>query len=664
MMFKPILFSCLKTYNRKTLVDDLFAGITVGFLALPLAMVFAIACDLPPERGLFTAIVAGFLAAVFGGSRVQVSGPTGAFVLLVGGIASQFGYAGLVYATLLSAVILIFMGVTKMGSLVKFIPFPVTTGFTTGIAVVIFSTQIKDLLGLTMETVPGDFVPKWAAYIQNLSSISIAATFISVLTIVIILVLKRRFPKWPGILIAMIVATVVAQLFGLPVETIGSRFGELPRTLPSPGLPAFDWMLFKQIIAPAFTVAMLGAIESLLSATVADGMIGDRHRSNTELIGQGIANIGSAFFGGIPTTGAIARTATNVKSGAKTPVAAIIHAAILALILLTLGPLAKQVPMAALAGILVVVSYNMSNIHTFFSLFKAPKSDWAVLLLTFILTVFVDLTLAVEVGLILSAAMFIKRMADVTKIGVVTRELRDVSAEAAGDPNSIANREVPDGVGVFEINGPFFFGAVEKFKDYMQILDQPMQVVILRIRHVPAIDASGMYVIEDLLMRCRKKGSTLIISGIGPQPLSAMQKSGLLDKIGPENIVGNIDTALNHAREILGLPQVTPVNPANVQAEAQPSEEQSEQSEQAVQLEQTDYVEPDGPWDESTAEAVEPQPEEPYENANEPKPEASAAEPQPNDFEGNTSEPKPAESKADGAASEPNSAEPESKQEK
>lgn len=605
MMFRPILFSCLKTYNRKTLMDDLFAGITVGFLALPLAMVFAIACNLPPERGLFTAIVAGFLAAIFGGSRVQVSGPTGAFVLLVGSIAVEFGYAGLVYATLLAAVILILMGITKMGSLVKFIPFPVTTGFTTGIAVVIFSTQIKDLLGLQMEHVPGDFIPKWIAYFQSLGSISISATFIAVSTIAIILVLKRKYPKWPAILIAMIASTIVAQLLGMPVETIGSRFGELPRTLPSPGLPTFDWSQFKLLIAPAFTIAMLGAIESLLSATVADGMIGDRHRSNTELIGQGLANIGSAFFGGIPATGAIARTATNVKSGGKTPVAAIVHAIILALILLTLGPLAKMVPMAALAGILVVVSYTMSNIRTFFSLFKAPKSDWSVLLLTFILTVFVDLTLAVEVGLILSAAMFIKRMADVTNIGVVTRELRDMPASASGDPNSIANREVPDSVGVFEINGPFFFGAVEKFKDYMQILDQPLQVVILRIRHVPAIDASGIHVIEDLMLRCRKKGSALIISGIHSQPLFAMQKAGLLDEIGPDNIVSNIDSALNRSREILGLPQVTPVNPANIQAEEAPLVQIQEETAPGMEI-PTPEPEPGTPP---------PAPEEPEQNA-------------------------------------------------
>lgn len=570
LIYRPIILDTLRKYDRKTLMDDLFAGVTVGFLALPLAMVFAIACNLPPERGLFTAIVAGFLAAIFGGSKVQVTGPTGAFVLLIFGIAAEFGYAGLVYCTLLAAVILIVMGLTKMGSLVKFIPFPVTTGFTTGIAVVIFSTQIKDLLGLQIDNVPGDFIPKWTAYFQNLGSISISATAVAALTIAIIVVLKKKYPKWPAILISMIVATVVAQILGLPVETIGSRFGDLPRTLPSPGLPAFDFTQFKTLIAPAFTVAMLGAIESLLSATVADGMIGDRHRSNTELIGQGIANIGSAFFGGIPATGAIARTAANVKSGGKTPVAAIIHAIVLALILLTLGPLAKMVPMAALAGILVVVSYNMSEIWRFFSLFKAPKSDWSVLLLTFILTVFVDLTLAVEVGLILSAAMFIKRMADVTNIGVVTRELRDMPESSKGDPNSIANREVPDGVGVFEITGPFFFGAVEKFKDYMKILDQPLQVVILRIRHVPAIDASGLHVIEDLMLRCRKKGCVLIISGIHTQPLFAMQKSGLLDEIGQENVASNIDTALNRAREVLGLPQVTPVNPANIQTTPDP----------------------------------------------------------------------------------------------
>ncbi len=552
-MLTPKLYSVLKGYNKKLFTHDLFAGLTVGIVALPLAMAFAIASGVPPERGLFTAIIAGFLISFLGGSRVQIGGPTGAFVVIVYGIMATYGYEGLVYCTLIAGAILILLGVFKMGGLIRFIPFPVTTGFTSGIAVVIFSTQIKDLLGLTMGTPPVDFHEKWIAYAMHIHSINPAAAIIGAGVILTIVVLRRFYPRLPAMLIAMVLAAIVATVFHLDIETIGSRFGDLPRTLPMPIFPAVNFSTIQHLMIPAFTVAMLAAIESLLSATVADGMIGSKHRSNMELVAQGVANIGSAIFGGIPATGAIARTATNVKSGAKTPIAGIIHALTLALVLLFFAPYAKLIPLAALAGILVVVSYNMSEIEHFRRLLKAPKSDVAVLLLTFLLTVFIDLTVAVEVGLVLSALLFIKRMAEVTNIGMITRDLKGDDEEES-DPNSITIRQVPQGIEVFEIQGPFFFGAAESFKDAIRGIESPVPVIILRLRNVPAIDATGMHALREFLYSCKKENTALILSGVHAQPLFAMQGSGLWDEIGEENIFGHIDDALNRAREILGLP--------------------------------------------------------------------------------------------------------------
>lgn len=555
-MLKPKLFTTLETYNKKTFTDDLFAGLTVGVVALPLAMAFAIASGVPPERGLFTAIIAGFLISFLGGSRVQIGGPTGAFVVIVAGIMAEHGYDGLVYCTIMAGFFLIALGLSKMGGLIKFIPFPVITGFTSGIAVVIFSTQIKDLLGLQMPAPPAEFIPKWIEYVKHLGTFTPAAAGLGIGTIIIISVTRKFVPRLPAMLIGMAAATLATVLFGLEVETIGSRFGDLPRVLPAPELPAFDIEKMKSLIAPAFTVGLLAAIESLLSATVADGMIGGRHRSNMELIAQGAANIGSAVFGGIPATGAIARTVTNIKSGAKTPVAGIIHAISLALILLLFAPYAKMIPLAALAGILVVVSYNMSEIENFLGLLKAPKSDVMVLLTTFVLTVFVDLTVAVQVGIVLAALLFIRRMAEVTNVGVVTRELQGNGEDDSGDPNAIAKRDVPPGVEVFEIQGPFFFGAADRFKESVGLIEKPVPVIILRLRNVPAIDATGLYTLKDFLHRCKRDHTTLILSGVHTQPLFAIERSGLWNLIGEENIFGNIDDALNHAREILGLPKV------------------------------------------------------------------------------------------------------------
>jgi len=559
-MLLPKLFTTLRGYDKKTLSHDLFAGITVGIVALPLAMAFAIASGVTPERGLFTAIVAGFLISLLGGSKVQIGGPTGAFVVIVAGIVAEYGYDGLVYCMILAGLFLMALGLFRMGGLIKFIPFPVTTGFTSGIAVVIFSTQIKDLLGLPMEHLPAEFIPKWIEYVRHLDMVNPSAAGIGIGTIALIAVTRQFVPRLPAMLIGMTAATLATAALGLDIETIGSRFGDLPRTLPSPELPAFDFEKIRSLIPSAFTVGLLAAIESLLSATVADGMIGGRHRSNIELIGQGAANIGSAVFGGIPATGAIARTVTNIKSGARTPVAGIIHAFALALMLLFLAPLAKMIPLAALAGILVVVSYNMSEVNHFIGLLKAPKSDVMVLLTTFALTIFIDLTVAVEVGIVLAALLFIRRMSEVTNVGMITRELQG-NGDDESDPNPVSGRVVPPGVEVFEIQGPFFFGAADRFKEAIRTIEKPVPVIILRIRNVPAVDATGLHMIREFLHQCRKDSTTLVLSGVHTQPLYAMKRSGLWDEIGEENIFGNIDDALNRARKILGLPVIPPPVP-------------------------------------------------------------------------------------------------------
>jgi len=549
-MFKPKLFTLLKGYNRATFVADSIAGVTVGIVALPLAMAFAIASGLPPERGLFTAIVAGFLMSVLGGSRVQIGGPTGAFVVIVSGIVAQYGYAGLCAVTLMAGILLILFGVFRLGGLIRFIPFPVTTGFTSGIAVVIFSTQVKDLFGLRLDVVPAEFLPKWIAYFHALPTISSSAAALGIGSVLLISALRRYFPRAPAMLISMLAATAAAALFHLDVETIGSRFGDLPRMLPAPGIPSFGVGELRQLVPTAFTVAMLAAIESLLSATVADGMTGGKHRPNAELIATGVANIGSIFFGGIPATGAIARTATNVKAGARTPVAGILHAVVLALVLLLCAPFAKLIPLAALAGILVVVSYNMSERHHFASILKGPKSDRLVLVLTFLLTVLVDLTVAVQVGIVLSALLFIRRMAEITHVDMITDAVRG-DEDPEDDPLALMLREVPVGVEVFEVNGPFFFGMADTFWNALRTIERPVPVLIIRIRNVPAIDATGLHVLQDLYKKCLKDKTQLIFSGVLEQPLSVLKQSGFLHEVGSENVCSSIDNALARAKEIL-----------------------------------------------------------------------------------------------------------------
>lgn len=547
-MFIPKLFVCLRDYSRPTFLADLIAGLTVGVVALPLAMAFAIASGLPPERGIFTAVVAGFLISFLGGSRTQIGGPTGAFVTIVGGIVVTHGYDGLVLCTAMAGVFLMVMGFARFGGMIKFIPFPVITGFTAGIAVIIFSSQIRDLLGLRIDGLPSHFVQQWAAYGRAIGTIQPAATACGFGTVAVILLLRRYLPRIPGMLVAMILAAVLTKLMSLPIETIGSRFGDLPRNLPRPQLPAISLERIQELTSPAITVALLAAIESLLSATVADGMTGTRHKSNMELVAQGAANLGSAMMGGIPATGAIARTATNIKSGAKTPVAGIIHAITLLLILIFLAPLAREIPLACLAGILVVVAWQMSQIEHLRQLFYGPVSDRLVLVVTFLLTIFVDLTVAVQVGVVLAAMLFIRKMSEVTNVAAITRELKDREEQA--DPQAISRYDVPEGVEVYEITGPFFFGAAEKFNDSLRFLGKVPAALIIRMRDVPAMDSTGLHVMRELLHKCRASGTHLFLAEVHASPLHTLQRSGLWQDLGPDNVYGDLADALDAARQV------------------------------------------------------------------------------------------------------------------
>lgn len=529
----------------------------VAIVALPLAIAFAIASGLPPERGLYTAIVAGFLVSALGGSRVQIGGPTGAFVVIVYGIVQQYGVDGLMVATMMAGVMLIGFGVARLGGAIKFIPHPVVTGFTSGIALIIFSGQVKDLLGLRMGDVPAEFFGKWRAYAQHAASADAAAIGVAGLALAIILAWPRVSRRIPGPFVALLVTTALVHLLQLDVETIGGRYGEIPSSLPAPALPSFDLATVRALVGPAFTIALLAAIESLLSAVVADGMIGGRHRSNMELVAQGVANIAAPLFGGMPATGAIARTATNVRNGGRTPVAGIVHALTLLLIVLFFGRWAGLIPFATLAAILVVVAYHMSEWRAFKAEFTAPKSDLLVMLITFTLTVVVDLTVAIQVGLVLAAFLFMKRMSEVTNVQAVAREFVEDGDLYATDPNAVRIREVPEGVEVFEINGPFFFGAAKQFKEHVEpVLGRP-RVLILRMRNVPAIDSTGLHALGEVVRRSRPR-TLVVLSDVHAQPLMALGRSYLLDEVGEENIFGNLDDALNRAREHLGLPAVPP----------------------------------------------------------------------------------------------------------
>ncbi|HWP83365.1 MAG TPA: sulfate permease [Bacteroidota bacterium] len=538
-------------YTTKQFISDATAGVTVGIVALPLAIAFAIASGAKPEQGLYTAIVASVIVALLGGSRVQISGPTGAFIVVIYSIVRQYGYEGLAIATLIAGVLLVLMGIARMGVLLRFIPYPVVVGFTSGIALIIFSSQIKDFFGLPIQNLPTDFVEKWIAYSEASIYLDWTSAAVGAGSLLIILLWPRVTHRIPGSLIAILVATALVHFLDIPTETIGSRFGNVPNHLPEPRLPTISWTLVNQMFSPAITIALLGGIESLLSAVVADGMLGTRHRSNMELVAQGAANIVSPLFGGIPATGAIARTATNIKTGGRTPVSAIVHALTLLLIMLLFGQWASLIPLATLAAILIVVSYHMSEWHSFAKTLRGQKSDAAILLTTFFLTVVIDLTVAIEVGVILAALLFLRQMANVTQVQLITKDLEE-QEEEADDPKAIAKRDVPKGVEVFEVYGSLFYAAVDQFKDALRLLEEPPKVLILRTRNLFAIDASGLRAIEDLHKRTKKEGTILIISGIHKQPFSMLTTSGLINTIGEKNVCGDIDEALQRAREIIG----------------------------------------------------------------------------------------------------------------
>ncbi len=554
--FIPKFWICLREkYNLTVFKKDLLAGITVGVVALPLAMAFGIASGVTPAQGLYTAIVAGFLISLLGGSRVQIGGPTGAFVVIVYDIIQRHGYDGLIIATFLAGILLIVMGLCRIGSWIKYIPYPLITGFTSGIAVLIFSSQIKDFFGLTMSTPPGDFIEKWGAYFQALPTLDPTTLSVGLGTLVLIILIRRFVPVVPWGITSIFVATAICMLFGLNVETIHTRFGELPRTLPFPSLPAFhlNFADFRELVPDVMVIAFLAGIESLLSAVVADGMIGGRHKSNCELVGQGVANLGSVIFGGIPATGAIARTATNVKSGAKTPIAGIVHALTLLLIILILAPLVSAIPLSALAAVLVMVAWNMSEVEHFRHLFKAPPGDTVVMLVTFFLTIFVDLTVAVEVGMVFAAFLFMMRMsrlAGTVSHAQLFQESIDEFPEKH-DPDAISKKEVPKGVEVYEISGPFFFGVADSLKDVLEGMEFPPKVFILRMRKVPVIDASGMYALKEFYAKCKHQNTTLILSGVQKEPAKSIRNFGLEELVGEENIFSHIDPALKRARKIV-----------------------------------------------------------------------------------------------------------------
>lgn len=549
-MLVPKLVTTLRSYSRQQFFADLVAGIIVGVVALPLAIAFAIASGVTPQAGLYTAIIAGFIVSALGGSRVQIGGPTGAFVVIVYGIVQRYGVEGLTVATLMAGVILVGLGLARLGGAIKFIPYPVTTGFTAGIGVVIFSGQVKDLLGLRMAAVPADFVEKWRSYAGHLDAVNLWALGIGVGSILIIQLWPRINRRIPGPFVALVVATAVVQILHLDVETIGARFGPISGGLPAPRIPQVTWETARQLVQPAFTIALLGAIESLLSAVVADGMIGGRHRSNMELVAQGVANLASPIFGGIPATGAIARTATNVRNGGRTPVAGMVHALTLLLITLFFGRWAALIPMAVLAAILVVVSYHMADWRTFASELRAPKSDVIVLLLTFFLTVLVDLTVAVEVGLVAAAFLFMKRMSEVTNVSALTREFVEETGVDSPLYADVAGRTIPQGVQIYAIDGPFFFGAAEKFKETLGALAGAPRVLVLIMRQVSAIDSTGLHALKDMVGRFRAGGTAVLVVGLHAQPMVALERAGLLDVLGHDNLVGTIDEALERARAL------------------------------------------------------------------------------------------------------------------
>lgn len=549
--FKPKIITCFKEgYSREYFFNDLIAGISVGVIALPLALAFAIASGVSPERGLFTAIVAGFLISLLGGSRVQIGGPTGAFVIIVYAVVQKYGYDGLALATLIAAVIMIFMGIARLGVFLKFIPYPVTTGFTTGIAAVIVFSQIKDFFGLKAEKIPPEFIEKCYFYCKIAHTWNFWALLIALLTLILMFVLRHYRPRWPVAIITITLTTSIAYLLNLPIETIESKFGEIPRVLPTPSIPHFSYDLLKKVFPDAITIALLGAIESLLSAIVADGMMGTKHRSNGELIAQGIANIGSVLFGGIPATGAIARTNANIRMGAKTPMAGMIHAITLLLLMLFLANLVGKIPLAALAGVLMFVAWNMSELPHFIEILKGHKGDALVLLITFLLTVLIDLTVAVQVGVILSAVIFLKRMTDKTEVKICQNLIHDNNHEIqeTKDSELIFRKDIPSDIRVFEINGPFFYSIADLLDEALSKLDEKPRVFILRVNKTPFIDSTGLRAIKQFCLKCRKNKIIFAISDIDAKYRDLFINSSVETVVGKERIFENLDVALHQLK--------------------------------------------------------------------------------------------------------------------
>jgi SulP family sulfate permease len=555
--FRPRLFETLKGYSTKEFVPDLIAGVTVGIVALPLAMAFAIASGVKPEAGIFTAVIAGFIISALGGTKVSIGGPTGAFIVILYGIGAKYGFDNLVICTILAGLLLLTMGLAGMGTMIKYIPYPVTMGFTSGIAVLIFSTQIKDFLGLQVDKVPAEFIEKMRALLEHIQTVQWPTFALAAASLAIILGWPAGWQRRvPGSIAALVLGTAAVALFNLPVETIGSKFGGIPQGFPHPHFPVLSWDHIQHLFQPAMTIALLAAIESLLCAVVADGMVDDRHDANQELMAQGLANIVSPLFGGIAATGAIARTATNVKSGARTPVAGIIHALTLLVIILAAAPLAKFIPLAALSAVLVNVAVHMGEWHNFARLRKWPLSDTAVFLSAFALTVVVDLTVAVEIGMVLAAILFIKRSSETTEIMAV-----DETTETEGSQHSLVGKEVPKGVMVYRMMGAFFFGAVDKLESALKREKQEPDVLILRMRKVVALDATGLNALEDLYEKLRRKGRHLVLSAPHTNPMMVMERAGFIDRLGHENVCPHIDAALARARQILGLPPAPPTDP-------------------------------------------------------------------------------------------------------
>ena len=551
-MYKPKLISLLEDkengFTKEQIFKDVIAGIIVAIIALPLSIALGISSGVSPEKGLITAIIAGFIISLLGGSRVQIGGPTGAFVVIVFGIIQNHGIDGLIIATFMAGIILILFGLLRFGSLIKYIPYPITVGFTSGIAVTLFSTQVKDFLGLSIPKTPSEFIPKWEAYISHISTTNFYTLAIGVLALIILIFWPKVNKKIPGSLIALILTTLVVYFFNLPVATIGSQFGQISSNIPIPSIPKINPSTIRDLIGPAFTIALLGGIESLLSAVVSDGMIGDRHNSNAELIAQGIANISSSLFGGIPATGAIARTAANVKNGGRTPIAGIVHSITLLLIMLVFMPLAKFIPLTTLSAILIIVSYNMSEWRTFKAMLKAPKSDIAILLTTFFLTVLFDLVIAIGIGMVVSMCLFMRRVA--TSIEVNELNESDCSDKSNIDTD-MENLKFGENVLVYDIRGHLFFGAVDTFMNTMKEINDDAKVLVLRMRHTKTLDVTGYKQIKNIALSCKSRNMTLIISELQEQPKKVMRLMGFIDTLGEDHFATNFDEALEKANSLI-----------------------------------------------------------------------------------------------------------------